>query len=386
MTGLPVPKGDTPSAPAEDIARRQVAAGYLGAERRRLFLAGTLTSIVAPTLLYLAGAWEAAWYTLAMTNLPLAVRVAIFLVGVYPVLSVIALPFAYYGGYVLAHAFGLSRQTRGAWARDWLVGTVLVASLGALAGGGFLWCATRFGDNWWWAFGIIITVGMPLSGFLLPYVVVPLFFRARPLADPALAERVKQLVNRAGVDVREVCALDFSRRTSEANAAVIGLGASRRVVLADTLLASFPPDEVDAVVAHELAHQVHRDVPRFLLGQLALAWLGLAVAAVLVPRALPLLSVPHLAYVPAFPALLSVVELYFFLAAPLVSWWSRRAEVAADRFALRLTGNPGAFAGAMRRFGTQNLIELQPPRWAELLFATHPSLSRRIALADGAAR
>ena len=190
------------------------------------------------------------------------------------------------------------------------------------------------------------------------------------------------LVNRAGAPVRDVCSLDFSRRTAEANAAVIGLGRSRRVVIADTLLAEFTPGEVDAVVAHELGHHVHRDVQRLLLGNAVLMWLGLFVASRLATAAMPVLSLPSLAYVPGYPVVFFIVELFFLLMSPLLNWWSRRLESGADRFALQLTGDPSAFAAAMRRLGSQNLVELCPPRWSEVLLASHPALGRRIRLAE----
>ena len=159
------------------------------------------------------------------------------------------------------------------------------------------------------------------------------------------------------------------------------MNATRRVVIADTLLAEFTPGEVDAVVAHEIGHHVHRDVQRLLLGNAVLMWLGLAVGARLTPLALPVLSLPGLDYVPGFAVVFAVAEAYFLLASPVLNWWSRRLESDADRFALQLTRDPTAFAGAMRRLGCQNLIELRPPRWSEVLLATHPALYRRLELA-----
>src|SRR5205823_12447863 len=131
------------------------------------------------------------------------------------------------------------------------------------------------GPSWWWVFGLFVSVVGVALVFVTPYILVPLFFKMQPLADAATVERIHALVNRAGAPVRDVCSLDFSRRTAEANAAVIGLGRSRRVVLADTLLAEFTPNEVDAVVAHELGHHVHRDVQRLLLGNAVFIWVGL---------------------------------------------------------------------------------------------------------------
>ena len=163
---------------------------------------------------------------------------------------------------------------------------------------------------------------------------------------------------------------------------MIGLGRSRRVVIADTLMSEFTPDEVDAVVAHELGHHAHRDVQRLLLGNAVLIWIGLFMAGRFDSVALPVLSLPSLAYVPGYPTVFFVVELFSLLVSPFLNWWSRRLENRADRFALQLTGDPTAFAAAMRRIGCQNLVELCPPRWSEVLLATHPALQRRIQLAQ----
>ncbi|HTD76421.1 MAG TPA: M48 family metalloprotease, partial [Chloroflexota bacterium] len=278
--------------------------------------------------------------------------------------------------------YGLSRQSLRAWATDWLKATLVSTALASAVAGVFLWTVNATGPSWWWVFGLFVSVVGVALVFITPYVLVPLFFKMQPLADAATVERIHALVNRAGAPVRDVCSLDFSRRTAEANAAVIGLGRSRRVVIADTLLAEFTPGEVDAVVAHELGHHVNRDVQRLLLANAVLIWLGLFLASRAATSALPLLSLPSLGYVPGYPMLLVVVEAFFLVLSPLLNWWSRRLESGADRFALRLTCDPAAFAGAMRRIGCQNLVELRPPRWSEVLLATHPALYRRIQLAE----
>jgi STE24 endopeptidase len=347
-----------------------------------LFVVGVIVSLAAPLLPYLAGAWETGWFALAASELPFAARSLLFLLAFHVILALIALPLAYYGGYVVPRAFGLGRQSRKAWTLDWLKATALGAAIGAALGGVYLWTVIATGPHWWWTFGLIATLVGLVFVFLTPYVLVPLFFKMQPLADAATVERIHALVNRAGAPVRDICSLDFSRRTAEANAAVIGLGRSRRVVIADTLLAEFSAPEVDAVVAHELGHHVHRDVQRLLLGNAVLMWMGLFAAARLEPSALPFLSLPSLAYVPGYPVVFWVVELFFLVVSPVLNWWSRQLETRADRFALQLTGDPAAFAAAMQRIGCQNLVELHPPRWSELLLATHPALYRRIRLAQ----
>ena len=364
-------------------ADRDEAAARLGTARRRLFLVSTPISLLVLLLPYLTGAWETIWFALAATFWPLPVRTLIFLVGLHLAVAVVMLPLAYYGGYVLPHSFGLSRQTRRAWTADWVKATLLTTLLGTAIGGAFVWVVIAAGANWWWIFGLFVSAVGLLLVFVTPYVLVPLFFKMRPLADMETVARIHGLVNRAGAPVRDVCSLDFSRRTAEANAAVIGMGRSRRVVIADTLLAEFTPGEVDAVVAHELGHHVHHHVQMLLLGNAAVMWLGLFIASRGVQLALPLLSLPSLAYVPGYPVLLFIVELFFLVLSPVLNWWSRRLESAADVFALKLTRDPAGFAGAMQRIASQNLVELCPPRWSEVLLATHPALHRRIALAQG---
>lgn len=371
-------------AAAEPGAGWQAAATALAAERRRVFLAGAAISVLGPALPYLTGTWESVWFGLAASNWPLPLRTVIFLAGFHLALAVLLLPLSYYGGFTLPHAFGLSHQTRRAWWADWAKATGLGALFGTLLGGLFVVCVQWLGPPAWAvAFAAALSLLAVVLTFLAPYVLVPLFFTMRPVADQRTVERIRALLARAGTDVREICALDFSRRTAEANAAVIGLGRSRRVVLADTLLADFPPDEVEAVVAHELGHHVCRDVLRLLAGELALVWLGLLLAALAAPMALPVLSLPSLGYVPGYPQLYAVAGLAGLLASPLTRWWSRRIERSADRYALALTERPGAFAAALRRLARQNLVELEPPRWAEVLLASHPPMGRRIALAEG---
>lgn len=369
-----------PRPPLTDPERAAMAA-ELGRGRRRLWLVGLPIGLLAPILPYLTGTWETIWYGLAGWEWPLPLRVALFLPLVHLLLAGVSLPLAH-AGYRLAVRFGLSRQTGRQWLADWLKAVLLGTAVATIGGGLFVWSVATFDTAWWVAFGVGISAGILLMTFLVPYVVVPLFFKMKPLEDRAVVERVHAVAQRAGAQVQAVCTLDFSRRTAEANAAVIGFGRSRRVVLADTLLAEFAPDEVDAVVAHELGHHVHRDVPRLLALSLGLTWLGLALGAWAAPWALPLLSLPSLAYVPGYPVLLAVAEAFWLLLMPVSNSVSRRIESAADRFALRVTGQPVAFANAMRRLATQNLIEMQPPRWAEVLLASHPPVYRRVAMAE----
>jgi STE24 endopeptidase len=298
-------------------------------------------------------------------------------------LALLALPFSWYGGYRLAHRFELSRQSPRAWLVEWLKATLLGLLLGSLA------VLTLYGTmdlaraSWWGLFGLVASLAMVVLTFVAPYVLVPIFYRMRPLQNEEVAETVRRLSAEAGAEVRDVCTLDFSRKTVEANAAVIGLGRSRRVVLADTLLQQFTLPEVRSVVAHELGHHVHRDVLRLLAIQAVFLWVGLGLAAIIGEPLLAAAGVRGgLAEPSNLPLLLLGAELFGLLAMPLGNALSRRLEASADIFALKLTRDSESFASAMRKLADQNLVEAQPPRWAELVLSSHPPIAKRIRMAE----
>src|SRR5262249_51682143 len=209
----------------------------------------------------------------------------------------------------------------------------------------------------------------------------PLFYRLAPLDDATLRDRLLRMAEKAGVPVLGVWVADQSRKSRTANAAVVGLGSTRRIILFDTLIREFTPDEVEAVLAHELAHHVHRDVARGLLVQsavtLATFWAADQILDV-GSRWLGLHGPADLGGLPLFGLVLMALGL---VALPLANGWSRHVERQADDFALRTAGDPEAFIGAMDRLGDLNLAERDPHYVKEFLLYSHPSVARRIARA-----
>jgi len=359
---------------------RQARARELGAIRRHLFLVGTAIGLVAPWILWASGISARIWS--AFGGLPDWLGIFLYVACILIVLALIGAPLGYYRGHVISHRFGLSTQGRRGWLVDWLKGTVLGTVLATAAGGIFYLLLWTVPGLWWIVFGLIGTVAMLVLTFLAPYVLLPLFFKPRPLEDPALENRIEDLSKRAGAVVAGISRLDFSRRTLEANAAVIGFGHSRRVILADTLLESFTADEIEAVVAHELGHHVNRDVARMLTIQVLVMFLGLALAAAYGATLLSVIFGADLTSPSSFPLVLFGMEVFGLLLMPAVNAYSRARERAADVFGFGLLGGGAPFASAMRRLADQNLAELRPPRWAEILLYTHPPLADRIAMAE----
>ena len=262
---------------------------------------------------------------------------------------------------------------------DWAVDVLKAAGIGAVTAaiGGVIAMALvrRFPRHWWAPAALLVLAYGVVTIWLYPIVIDPVFNRFDRLPQGKLRSDVLQLADRAGVDVGEVYRVDASRRTSAANAYVIGLGHSKRVVLYDNLIEDFSPGEVRTVVAHELGHQKHDDLLR------GLAWLAIvapagtflvqAVAERMGPRGR--LGTPGA--LPAIALAISVVSLGLGCASNVLS---RKVEASADTFALRLTRDPEDFIGFQRRISVQNVGDPDPPGWYQALFGTHPTTLERI--------
>jgi STE24 endopeptidase len=292
-----------------------------------------------------------------------------------------ALPIAFYGGHVLEHRYGLSRQSVGQWLRDHVKATVLGLVLAVLLAS-IVYALMRVTPSWWWlAAGVTFSVLLVGFAHLAPIVLLPLFFRFAPLDVPSLRERLERLADRAGARVVGVFRWDLGEKTSKANAALTGVGNTRRILIADTMLAQYSEDEIEVVLAHELAHHVYGDIWTGILYETALTLVGFFAAHRLLVAAAPVFGLSGVADPAGLPLLVLAAGGVSLVLMPLALALSRSHERRADRFALDLTRNPNAFATAMRRLGAQNLAEERPSRIVQWLFYSHPPLAERLEAA-----
>jgi STE24 endopeptidase len=347
-----------------------------------LALAGFALGVVYLLALLVSGA--AAWVAAAVAARADAwwARVALVAAVLVAGETLLAFPLRWVRGFWLPRRFGLLHQSLGAWLADRAKAAGLGGALG-LAGVLVVYGLMRV-TAWWWLVGsaVFFVVGIALAA-LFPVLVVPLFYRLTPLADPALERRLLALAERAGVAAIGVWVVDQSRKSRTANAAVVGLGRTRRIILFDTLATGFREEEVEAVLAHELAHHVHGDVRRGLVVQGALTLATFWLAAVLLDAGGRWWGLAGPADPAGLPWLALVVMLLGVIQLPLSNAFSRRVERRADDFALALTRDPTAFIGAMERLGSLNLAERRPHPLKEFLLYSHPALDRRIARARG---
>jgi len=235
--------------------------------------------------------------------------------------------------------------------------------------------------HWWWISAAVFTAGMVGLARLAPVVLLPMFYKFKPLERPALVARLLTLAQKARTDVVGVFEWVLSGHTRKANAALAGMGQTRRILLSDTLLADFSEDEIEVVLAHELAHHVHRDLWRGIAAQTLLLFGGFFMADLVLrwvadPAGLRGLSDPA-----ALPLLMLVAGAWSLLLLPLLNALSRAQERAADRYALDTTRNVDAFVTAMKRLSQQNLAEEYPSALVRWLFYSHPPIRERIEAA-----
>lgn len=363
---------------------RRAQAVELARVRRRLFLLATAVDVLAPWALWQSGLSSRWW--VEHQGMPLWAGLPAQVAIITLVLLVIPMPLSYYRSHILGHRYGLSTQGVGGWLMDRVKAGLLGLFVATVAGSLFYVTVWAVPGYWWLVFWLEAVAAIIALTFVAPYVILPIFFKPRPVDDPGIEMMIQELVRKAGTTVAGVSRLDFSRRTNEANAAVIGFGRSRRVVLADTLLETFPALEIRAVVAHELGHHVHRDVVWLLVIQAASLLFGLSLGAMLGEPLLRLFGADGLGDPAAYPLLILGATVYGLITMPCVNAVSRAIEARADTYGFRLLGEGRAFAGAMRRLADQNLAEERPPRWAELLMYTHPPIWRRIERAEAAGR
>ncbi len=353
---------------------------------RRLWLVNTSMGAIY-TLAWLVFGWSISLRNWLTERGPLFenpwILVPVF-VGIFGgIYFLIDLPLSYYSGFSLPHRFDQSTQTLKDWIIDQIKGLLIGAPIGLILLE-LLYLALRAtGDLWWlWAVGGLLVFNVLLSN-LAPVLIMPIFNKFVPLGEEHkdLADRLLKLAERAHTKVRGVYKFDMSRRTKSANAALTGIGNTRRIVLGDTLINEFTSDEIETVLAHELGHQVHRDILFLITFGTISTLIGFYLASLAMGWCVNFFGFISVSDVAAFPALGLILGIYGFLTSPIDNAVSRWRERLADQYALQSTGKNEAFASAFVRLANQNLGEVDPEKWVVFIFYSHPPLADRINMA-----
>jgi STE24 endopeptidase len=301
---------------------------------------------------------------------------------------VLDLPFSLYRNFRIEARYGFNTMTFKLWLSDLgkslAIGTVItvITALAVLA------IVQASPDRWWfWVWLFLLVFGIFLT-YIAPYVIEPLFFKFEPLAVAGLEDRIKAVLEKAGLRVSRVFRVDASRRSRHSNAYFTGIGKVKRIVLFDTLLQQMTPDEIIAVLAHEVGHWKKKHVLKRIVMTQALSFLGLFIASRLVRGDVlsGLLGMAGLSFYAKLLVLAFLGSLVMFPLTPLFSALSRRDERASDRFAAALTGMPEAMASALVKLSKENLANLHPHPLYAAFYYSHPPVAERIRSLQAEAR
>ncbi len=378
-----VPPAFTDSIP---LSAHQRAADYT-VERARF---GRLESVFE-VLLVLAwtlggglAALDGAWRSLSLSPLLTGTGV---LLSAFLVMGLIDLPFALWRTFVIETRHGFNRTTPGVFIADLLKQTVLMLVFGLPLALLVLWLMQRMGGLWWlwvWAVWTVFTLGLTWA---YPRIIAPLFNKFTPLDDGELRERVARLLDRAGFRSRGIFVMDGSRRSGHGNAYFTGFGRNKRIVFFDTLLDTLEPDEVEAVLAHELGHFRHRHVLKGMLVMTVLSLAGLALLAWLMQQSwfYSALGVQQPSTWMALLLFMIALPQFTYLLTPLFSWRSRHHEFQADAYASAQTG-PAPLIHALTKLYRDNASTLTPDPVHSAFYDSHPPASIRIQHLNASSR
>lgn len=287
-----------------------------------------------------------------------------------------------YYGFRLERSFKLSTQKFRSWLWDeckgFLVGLVMAAIIVEL----LYFTIRQWPLHWWVLAWILFMVLFVVLAQLAPVVLLPIFYKFEPLDNEDLRRRLVVLSERAGTRVRGVYRWKLSEKSKKANAALTGLGATRRIILADTLLDNYTPDEIEAVLAHELGHHVHRHILKSILVQAGITLLGFWAANFTLHYAIDRHLFEEMSDFANFPLLALVSVGLSFLLMPALNAYSRFNERQADRYAFESITTVDPFISSMNKLAAQNLAEKTPSKWVEWFFHSHPAISRRLSAAE----
>lgn len=288
----------------------------------------------------------------------------------------------FYRGYIIEHQFSLSNQTLGGWLKD-EVKSIILSLIFFLIFIEFLYALLNYYPEMWWFFMAIGSLFISVAlAQLMPIIILPLFYKYEKLDDANLKNRLISLANKFGVKVLDVFKLKISAKTKKANAALVGLGNTRRILLGDTLLENYTEDEVEIVIAHELAHHkllhIWKTILFSALSTLIIFYLVSLVFAYTIRSS----SFNSMKDVAAFPSIMFAISFFSLLSSPAANAFSRRLENSADGLALRVTEMPEAFISCMKKLAKQNMADPSPSRFVEIMLYDHPPISKRIKIAE----
>ncbi|MFA6637065.1 MAG: M48 family metalloprotease [Candidatus Omnitrophota bacterium] len=306
-----------------------------------------------------------------------AVYIFVFLFFV----GLVSFPLQVVDSFIIERRYGLSSRGFASWMLDVVKASSL--SMGfSIVSLAFFYASIYHFPGTWWLISVLAWAGFSvLMVFLSPLIIIPFFFKYLPLDPDVIKNKIMDLSKKTGIIVNDVCRVDLSKKTLKANAALVGIGKTRKVILADTLTENFTPDEVEVVIAHEFGHHKGRHIMKLMVFSGFWAFLGFFLLFLFSGRVSNISGTSEMADVRTLPVIFFLVCVYDILILPLRNFYLRYLEKEADDFALDITSRPGIFIAVMEKLASMNLADCDPPFLRKIFLYTHPPISERIAMA-----
>ena len=307
-------------------------------------------------------------------------KLTIFYIVFSVAFFILGLPLDYHDGYTAEHRYSLSTQSKKEWLKDTLkkfgvslgIGIILILTL--------YYLLRNFSSIWWVLAAVFYFLFSVLMAKIMPIVILPLFYKQKPLESQELKESLLKLAKKTGQNIKDVFEIDLSRQTKKANAALVGSGNTRRILLADTLIKNYTDEEIEVILAHELAHHALKHMRSILIfgGVISLGiffiinkLLGISVSSS---------YINNLADMAGLPLILLIFSTLSLIISPIQNAFTRKLETDADKYALKLTKLNKAFISAMEKLTEQNLSDPEPSKFIEIMLYDHPPVAKRIKL------
>lgn len=300
--------------------------------------------------------------------------------------GIIGFPLDFYSSYILEHRFKLSTQNLFTWGVERIKSLGVGLMLGIPVALAFYYFLIISGKHWWLYFGAFIFLFAILLARLAPVLIFPIFYKFKPLDQGEISEKIIAIIKKNNIRIRGIYSFDMSRETRKANAGFTGIGKSKRIILSDTLIENFTPDEIAAVFAHEVGHYRKRHIAKNIFLSGIVIFLSLFLCGRLYEWTLYRYGFIHIHEIAALPILFFYLSLFSIIAMPLTNYLSRSFEIEADRFSLEIVEDKKSFISSMEKLAEINLADREPHPIIEFLFYSHPSIKKRIEHARGMMR
>ncbi len=338
----------------------------------------TFIFLVAFQMFLSKGAEEIAMRASSFFYVACLVYTFIFMAFMY----VVSLPVSIVSAFLVERHFGLTERTFGSWLVDESKSVALSLALYSVCALVFYFVLRNFPGSWWGITAVLWILFTIVMARLLPVLLIPLFYKYLPLEDPSLKDDILALSEKSGVELVDVSQIDLSKKTKKANAALVGMGSTRRVVLADTLVDGFTREEILSVVAHEFGHHKKKHILKLLVWSSIMTAASFYILFVLAAKIAVFLGASSISELFLMPSYIILFSIFGLTILPFQNFFSRVLEREADDFALAVTENVPAFISVMNRLAEKNLSDTHPGTLKKIFLYSHPPISERVERAE----